>query len=235
MEIAFLGYWSAKTVPGKTNTSFVIDGKIACDFGPGSLQAMLEKGIDPNGLEHVLISHMHYDHFAGLTGLLWYRAMSGNEETLRITGPDGIEESTQRLLDEFRTPHGFHIFASFNTSNDGLVEIFRGDHSVPDNAYRISYGGKTIFYSGDTAYSRSIVRGAESCDLLIHEMTFPDNLRIEAELSKHSTVSDVISTYTESRAKRLVPVHITQETLNMIPSLQRKYDQLYSPEESLIL
>lgn len=235
MEIVFLGNWSAKTIPGKANTSFVIDGKIACDFGPVSLQAMVEKGMDPNDLEQVFISHMHYDHFAGLTGLLWYRAMSGNEESLRITGPDGIEETTRRLLEEYRTPQGFHVFASFNVSNDGMVEIFRGDHTVPDNAYRISYGSSTIFYSGDTAYSESVVEGAEHSDLLIHEMTYPDNMKIEAELWKHSTVSDVLKTFSESRSKRLVPVHITSETLATIPVLQHKYNQLYLPEDSLIL
>ncbi len=235
MEIIFLGNWSAKTVPGKANTSFVIDGRIACDFGPNSLQAMIEKDIDPNGLEHVLISHMHYDHFSGLIGLLWYRAMSGNEEELMITGPEGIEDITHKLLANYSTPHGFHIYASFNERSDGMVEIFKGDHTVPDNAYRISYEGKTIFYSGDTTYSSSIVSGAEKADLLIHEMTYPDNMKIEAELWKHSTVSDVISTFKESGSKRLVPVHLTSETLSLIPGLQRKHEQLFLPDDSLLL
>jgi len=235
MEIVFLGNWSARLAPGKVNTSFVIDGKIACDFGPGSLQSMIEKGLDPNGLEQVLISHMHYDHFAGLTGLLWYRAMSGTEEELLITGPDGIEKTSKDLLESYRTPHGFHIYASFEKKSNDDIQIISGDHTIPNNGYRIHYNGRTVFYTGDTAFSELIVKGAENVDLLIHEMTYTDDLRIEAELWRHSTVSDVMSTFTESSAKRLVPVHLTAETLKAIPALQRKNDQLFLPEGSILL
>lgn len=235
MEIVFLGNWSARTISGKVNTSFVIDGKIACDFGPISLQSMLEKGMEPNDLEHVLISHTHYDHFAGLTGLLWYRAMSGNEEELLITGPKGIEETSRKLLEYYNTPQGFHIYASFEEISSDNVEIFKGNHTVADNGYRIRYGGKTIFYTGDTAYSESFVTGARNADLLIHEMTYPDDLRIEARLWKHSTVSDAIAVFSESGAKRLIPVHLTSETLKAIPALQRKYDRLFAPDASIFL
>lgn len=235
MEIVFLGNWSAKTVPGKSNTSFVIDGRIVCDFGPTSLQTMLEKGIDPNGIEQVLISHLHYDHFAGVVGLLWYRAMSGNSSNLRITGPEGIGDTTRKMLEDYETPQGFHISASFNESNDGIAEVFKGDHTVKDYAYRISYDDRIIFYTGDTAFSSNIVKGAEGADLLIHEMTYTDSMQIEAELWKHSTVSDALETFKESRSKRLIPVHLTQETYDLIPALQRKHDQLFFPEETLIL
>lgn len=235
MEIVFLGNWSAKTLPGKINTSFVIDGNIACDFGPSSLQAMLEKGLDPNRLERVLISHLHYDHYSGLIGLLWYRAMSGNEDELVITGPEGIEERSRKLLELYNTPQGFHIYASFQENTGKNVEIFSGEHTVPDNAYRIKHENRIIFYSGDTVYSENIVNGADKADLLIHEMTYTDDLKIEAELWKHSTVSDAISVFMQSGAKRLIPVHLTAETQKAITKLQKEYEQLFIPDDSIIL
>lgn len=236
MKVVFLGNWSSKLTPGKVNTSFVVDGKIVFDFGPHTISAMLEKGVDPNEVEHVLISHMHYDHFAGLTGLLWYRAMSGNEENLTITGPTGIEETSRKLLALYRTPQGFKIYAEFNESDsESWIESFPGDHTIHDNGYRIKRGGRVLFYSGDTAFSPSIVEGAHDADLLIHEMTYPDELRIEANLWKHSTVSDALRTLEESGSKRLVPVHLTEDTYRMIPALQNRYQQLFDPQESIIL
>lgn len=236
MKIQFLGNWASKLCPGKANTSFVIDEIIACDFGPLSLSSMLEKGLNPNNLQHVMISHMHYDHYAGLTGLLWYRAMSGNDEELVITGPKGIGENSKNLLKSYRTPQGFQIYARFNESGEeNWIESFEGDHTVPSNGYRIRREGKTLFYSGDTAYSRNIVEGAGKSDLLIHEMTYPDDLRIEANLWRHSTVSDAIRVFEESESRRFVPVHLTEETERMIPSLQKRHTDLFNSEGSIIL
>lgn len=235
MKVVFLGNWSSRLAPGKFNTSFVVDGKIVFDFGPTSISAMLEKGIDPNEVEHVLVSHLHYDHFAGLTGLLWYRAMSGNEEDLIITGPEGIEEASKKLLNLFKTPQGFQIYADFDeTGGESWIETFQGDHTVSNNGYRMKDNGKVLFYSGDTTYSPSIVDGAKGSDLLIHEMTYPDELKIEANLWKHSTVSDVLRTLEESGAQRLVPVHLTEDTYRMMPGLQNRHQQLYDSQESII-
>ncbi len=236
MELTFLGNWSAKTIPGKSNTSFLVDEKTAFDFGPGSLSAMIEAGIDPNSLEQVFISHLHYDHFSGLVGLLWHRAMSGNEEELLITGPKGIEGITTKLLECYATPSGFRIYASFSDSSEkGKVEIFEGIHTVTDYAYRYSNNGKVIFYSGDTAYSDVIANGAANSDLLIHEMTYPDELKIEADIWKHSTVSDVLSIFEESHSKRLVPVHLTADSMRVIPTLQNQIGELYTPDDKIIL
>ncbi len=236
MKLTFLGNWSAKTVAGKRNVSFLVDGKYVFDFGPTTLQTMIDSGLNPNDIRQVFISHLHYDHFAGVVGLLWHRAMSGNEEELAITGPTGIKKTTMDLLESFRTPPAFRIYASFTDEPiEGKLETFKGNHLVEDNAYRFTLGGKTIFYSGDTSFSKSIVEGAENVDLLVHEMSYTDENSLEARMWKHSTVSDVLKVFEESHSRRLIPVHLTQGSLARIPALQKSVKQLYSPEGEITI
>ncbi|MBI4399925.1 ribonuclease Z, partial [Candidatus Micrarchaeota archaeon] len=69
--------------------------------------------------------------------------------------------------------------------------------------------GKKIVYSGDTTYCESIVKASKEADLLIHEATFDNELKHEAEEKKHSTVSDAATTAKKAKAKKLILTHIS--------------------------
>ncbi len=68
--------------------------------------------------------------------------------------------------------------------------------------------GKKISYSGDTKYDENIVKHSKNSDILIHEATFDDSLKEEAELKKHSTASDAAKAAKKSKAKKLILTHI---------------------------
>ncbi|MEM0140222.1 MAG: MBL fold metallo-hydrolase, partial [Ferroplasma sp.] len=75
MELQVLGTWNAKLLPGKINTSFLINKNILLDCGPDTLYAMINNGIDINKIELILITHMHLDHYGGLPQLIWQRGL----------------------------------------------------------------------------------------------------------------------------------------------------------------
>ncbi len=239
MKISFLGNWSSNLVRGKRNVSFLLDDKIAFDFGPHSLESLLDRRIDPNRVKIVLITHMHLDHYAGIAELLWYRSIYRAKGRLLILGPKGIRKNTERLMKALKTPAPW-FKETIDTKTDyvenedlGFVTIYRANHLVPCNSYRVEYGGKTIFYSGDTAYSRNVVRGARNVDYLIHEMTYTDKDRKLADMWRHSTYSDVIRVFNESEAKHLIPVHFTSSSEALVSRKIGKVKGLIYPAETL--
>ena len=82
--------------------------------------------------------------------------------------------------------------------------------------YRLEYHGNTIAYTGDTAYNDNIAQVGEKADIFLHEMTFTDQDAEIAKLSKHSTYSSALRGFSESHAKKLVPVHLTDKTVSTL-------------------
>lgn len=234
--INFLGNWSALIKKGKRNVSFVLDESILFETGPHTLSAMLNSGVDPLKISMILITHMHLDHYSGIAEFLWYRTLSKSTEDVLILGPEGIKHNTEEILRRLYTPEDFEIRAEYiEDRNFENIQIFKGNHSIDNNAYRIEFKGKTIFYSGDTSFSENMVNGAENVDYLIHEMTFIDAYKDLAELSKHSTVSDTLHVFDKSGAKNLIPVHFTNETEAITKKLSKKNDKIFYPANKIIL
>jgi ribonuclease Z len=214
MYIKFLGIWSSNIIKGQRNVSFVLDDKIAFDFGPHSLESLLEMGIDPLKIKFLLITHMHLDHYSGIAELLWYRSIHNAKTPLMVFGPKGIKNNTARLMEDLKTPRlwskqVYNNVKYIEDKSNSFVQVFPAHHLIPDNGYRVEYKGKTIFYSGDTAYSKNVVKGAAGVDILFHEMTYTDKDKEAADLWRHSTYSSTLKVFEESHAKKLVPVHLT--------------------------
>ncbi len=246
MQIKFLGNWSSHIRAGKRNVSILIDRKIILDFGPHTIESLLENNIDPCSIKKVLISHMHLDHYGGLAELLWYRAINHAEEELSIMGPSGIKAATENILKLYFTPDNekFKVRSKMHENNTGrevyevkpeyiertehdYIESFPGNHIIPDSIYRLDYNGFIITYTGDTAYTESAIVAGENADILLHEMTYTDEDSDIAAFWKHSTYSSAMKVFKDSRAKKLVPVHLTNDTFNLLNS--KKHENVIMP------
>lgn len=218
MDIKFLGTWSSNLIAGERNITFLLDDDILFDFSPHAIESLLDRRIDPNSISTLLISHMHLDHYMGIAELLWYRSIYKAKNSLLVIGPEGIRENTENLLKAVHTPEVWYdeqidTNVEFREKDDaGYIEIFQGNHTIPDNGYRVTHKGRTIFYSGDTAYSECIVEGASGVDYLIHETTYVDARAEEADIWKHSTMSNTLRVFRESKASYLIPVHLKEES-----------------------
>ncbi|AAT42860.1 MBL fold metallo-hydrolase [Picrophilus oshimae] len=222
MHIDFIGTWSARLKRGKRNSSILINKNILVDCGPHTVEALLEMDVNPCDINPVLITHMHLDHFSGLIELIWHRSMS-NCDPLLIIGPENIEDSIKKLLKLYYSPENFYNFKVLDKFNG--IERFNGKHPAPDYGYRIEMD-KTLFFSGDTSLSDEIINGAYKSDVLMHEATYPSGMENEAALHGHSTVSQAIEAFKRSGSAMLVPMHLSDLSLNEIKSRN-----LYIPEE----
>ena len=67
--IRFIGSGDAFGDGGRFQACILVtDGNsnVLLDCGASSLVAMKQQGVEPNDIEHVVISHLHGDHFGGL-------------------------------------------------------------------------------------------------------------------------------------------------------------------------
>ena len=69
------------------------------DCGEGTQLQLRKNHIKMQRIGHILISHLHGDHYFGLVGLLSTMNLLGREKPLTIFGPEGLEHIIKVQLD----------------------------------------------------------------------------------------------------------------------------------------
>jgi ribonuclease BN (tRNA processing enzyme) len=170
--------------------------RILVDAGPGAFLRIGELDIDLETVDTVLLTHLHIDHSSGLPAFVNDRALTSDGPiTYRIFGPDGagLFPKTSRFVDLLVGDNGaFAYQRSFGAEekfivrdlaitldsprakivdDGGLVveEIATHHGDCPSVAYRISYKGTVLVFSGDMDASAlpNLVQLAKNADLLI--------------------------------------------------------------------
>ena len=108
MRLTILGSGDAFGSGGRFNTCFLIEfgssgpagRKILLDCGASSLVAMRARGLDPNLIEGVILSHLHGDHFGALPFLLLdAQHASHRTHPFTIAGPPGTRTRVEGLVE----------------------------------------------------------------------------------------------------------------------------------------
>src|SRR5271168_5259616 len=183
---------------GGSSFIVLLDGapRILMDAGPGSFLRVGELGLDLSSVDTVLLTHLHIDHSGDLAAFFNARALSSDGPiTYRIFGPDGggLFPKTSRFVGLLVGDGGvFPYQKTFGADEKFIVKdlainlespqtTILDDHGLvieeiathhgdcPSVAYRITYKGVTVVYSGDMDASAlpNLVRLAKNADLLI--------------------------------------------------------------------
>lgn len=94
-EVKILGCNSASFAHGRHHTSQVVcydKHLFLVDCGEGTQIWLSKYKVKYNRISHIFISHLHGDHYLGLTGLISTMHLSGRQEPLHIIGPPGLDE-----------------------------------------------------------------------------------------------------------------------------------------------
>ncbi len=165
------------------------------DAGEGAVSSLQFHNAPLSSLSRIFITHLHSDHMSGVAEVLHNSWLynRGNDE-LTVMGPPGTqqmlasirsvyeEDINERVeaigIDRLNPKKVFHqaqeieftpgnAHTVFN-ENGILIEAFHVDHGRWKHAYgyRISYAGKSIVISGDTAPSAAIVKYSKDADIL---------------------------------------------------------------------
>ena len=94
-KIQILGSNSSLPAYGRHHTSqFVQVGNyyFLVDCGEGTQYQVRKYGVKASRINHILISHLHGDHFLGLMGMIYSFHLSGRTKTLNIYGQGGLDQ-----------------------------------------------------------------------------------------------------------------------------------------------
>ena len=225
MRLTILGSGDAFGSGGRFNACFRVESAkaaILIDCGASSLVALKARGIDPNHLDGVILSHLHGDHFGGLPFfLIDAQHMSGRKRPFLIAGPPGTRSRLDAALEVF-FPGSTSTKWRFSWE---VIEIEPGHASdilghrvvtaeilhhsgAPSTAVRFSDGSATLAYSGDTGWTDAMLPIADGAQLLIVECS-----SYTGWIPGHMTWEILKSRLSDLRAHRIMITHMDPTVL----------------------
>jgi ribonuclease BN (tRNA processing enzyme) len=194
---------------------------VLLDCGATSLSALKACGLDPGEIGTVFVSHLHGDHFGGLPFLILDGQFSRRDRPLTIAGPPGTAVRLRHAMEtsfpgspEAHRGFGVNVIelAPGSTSAVTGIEVtaWEVDHpsGAPPLALRLGFGGTTVAYTGDTAWTGSLVTAADGADLLIAEAYYYDKA-----IPYHLRYTDLAAHRASLTSGRIVLTHMSTDML----------------------
>ncbi|GAA0429495.1 MBL fold metallo-hydrolase [Acrocarpospora corrugata] len=189
------------------------DFSLVVDFGNGALGA-LQRHVGLDQVDAICLSHLHGDHCLDLCPYHVVRTYSpdGPFPRLPVYAPADAPIRLNRaygMPDEpaLETAFDFHPLAP-GTRQIGPFEVTTAlmNHPVETYGFRISCGGRSVAYSGDTGESAELVRLARDADILLCEASFPDLPDLPADL--HLNGRQAAEHAAKAEVDRLILTHL---------------------------
>jgi ribonuclease BN (tRNA processing enzyme) len=230
MRLRFLGSGDAFGSGGRLQTCILLEsGSFRClvDCGASSLIALKRAAIDPNGIDTILITHLHGDHFGGIPFFVLDGQFARRSRQLLVAGPPGLSERVTQAMEVF-FPGSSRAQRKFATEFLELVDgapatigglrvtPYEVEHAcgAPPYALRIELDGRTIAYSGDTEWTDRLIPAAAGADLFICEAYFYDKA-----VRFHLDYTTLAHHCSELGYKRLIVTHMGPDMLARVADL----------------
>lgn len=162
---------------------------ILVDAGLGATRSLCAQGIPLTGVDLILITHLHSDHYLELGPLFHTAWTAGLTRPIPVLGPAGLRDYWRgflqsmafdidlRIADEGRCPlaplFDFRELGEGDVlEEEGLtVRAMRNVHPPIEESYalRFDHGPDSIVISGDTAFMPGMADFARNADILLHE------------------------------------------------------------------
>jgi ribonuclease BN (tRNA processing enzyme) len=199
------------------------------DCGASSLIALKNNRIDLNGIETILVTHFHADHFGGIPFfLLEAQFFSRRTQQLTIVGPEGLRERLGRVM-EAAFPGSLSTIQRFEISTVELrphetvalgelrVTAFPVSHGAEREqafAYRIEAEGRTLAYTGDTGWTDELIEAGHAADLLIAEAYFHSK-----NIKYHLSLAALMEHLPSVSPKRVILTHMSEDMLSHLSNV----------------
>jgi ribonuclease BN (tRNA processing enzyme) len=230
VAIRFLGTGNALADGGRSHACIHIEApgaSLLLDCGGSSLP-VIKRAMDPATLQAIAISHLHGDHFGGITYVLMEQHFAGRTAPLAIGGPRELQERLVRanhaLYPDFfgKTHLGYPV--SFVTLEETPVPLGGAEvsahpvtHVVESDPHglRVKVGGKLIAYSGDARWTEELVTVAKGADLFICEST-----SFATSDPAHLSYKELIANRAKLDCGRIILTHLGREALAHLAEME---------------
>jgi len=221
----------------------ILDGtpRILVDAGPGTFLRVGELTLDLEKVDTILLTHLHIDHAADLAAIFNARALTSEGAiNYYIFGPDGLGlfPKTSRFVDLLIGSDGAFAYQKTFGAREYFVvrdlainldspltkivdkgslvveEIATHHGDCPSVAYRISYRGKVVVFSGDmdALALPNLIKLARNADLLVFHCAVLDPPDSPPQLyDLHTPPKKIGKAARDSRVKSLLLSHIAPD------------------------
>ncbi len=192
MQLTLLGTGLPNPNPNRRGPAHLIRAgrhHFLLDCGSGVVHQLVRCGVSPLDIDHLLITHLHSDHFIDLGHFIVTRWIMGDDRPLHIHGPPGLKSNVKRVAEWLEpdirlrmqiraVPRELPNLVVHELDEGRVLEVdgvtataFRVDHYPLDMpfGYRFDTRDRSILFSGDTSPSENLIRHATGVDLLLHE------------------------------------------------------------------
>jgi ribonuclease BN (tRNA processing enzyme) len=234
VKLHILGCGDAFGSGGRNNSGYLIEARdrlFLLDCGPTTLLTLKRAGFDSKRLDAIFLSHLHGDHCGGVPFFfLEYLYENPRSTPLHLAGPPGTEERVRTL---YRFMFGdaseskelpqvlFHVLEPGRQETIEGIQIlpFRVPHQIRDISlgFKLTYEGKQILYSGDSAWTDLFITYARGVDLFLCECCFYDR-----EAPNHMNYRRLQENFSRLECRSLILTHMGDEMLARKSELQVK-------------
>jgi ribonuclease BN (tRNA processing enzyme) len=225
LKLTVIGCGDAFSSGGRLQASFLLEtaaDRVMIDCGATTLVGLERLGIDPDSIPHIVISHLHGDHFGGLIWLLMRAAFNSHRKSpLYVYGPPGlaarVAAATEALYEGIAEylkgvpVHYVEIAAAepFDVG-DARVTALEVNHptGAPSFALRLQADGKTFAYSGDTEWVEALVDIGQHADLYLMEC-----YRLTGAPKMHLSWEQIAQNINRLGSRRFLLTHMSHDML----------------------
>jgi ribonuclease BN (tRNA processing enzyme) len=214
MRVTVLGACGAWPDAGQACSGYLVehDGfTLLVDIGYAALPRLLAL-MPAARVDAVFVSHGHPDHCADLNPLLRARVLAGDPAPpLPVHAPPGALDAVL-ALEPPGLLEGACAVREFQPGDELRIGPFRAQtwllpHWVTNAGVRLSAGGRTLAYTGDSGPDAAVVTMARDADLLLAEATYLDRVP-ESSRGYMSSAADAGRQAALAGAGRLLLTHL---------------------------
>lgn len=224
MKFIVLGSGSAVPHPARSSSGYWLEtgsGSLLLDCSASAIHRLAQEKLDWANLDAIWISHFHLDHCGGLPAFLFGTRnapqMRGRTKPLKIFGAKGLE----KLIESFDAANDYKLFKqpfpveiievepfdAFEILPAARADVLKSPHTNESLSIRIKNDDKTLVYTSDTGFEKSLRTFAKDADLLIMECSYFKDKKVE----KHLELSEAMYIIRRARPKRAVLTHFYAE------------------------
>lgn len=212
MKLIIVGFWGGYPGPGEATSAYLLqqDGyNLLIDCGSAAV-SNIQKYINIEELNSVIISHYHHDHIADI-GPLQYACLiksklGQSSRTLDIYGHPYDRNALERLTMEPYTKGIAYTGRNEICIGPFKVSFIKTKHPVICFGMKINSGDKEIVYTADGSYTEELVNFSKHADLLLCECNFYAGQDGSAPGHMNSTDAAIISK--KAGVKKLLLTHL---------------------------